>query len=73
LVEPELFRVIGQPTQAPVLLDVDHRGLLLAAPGDDRRGLVPMSTIDDVSEVTSDLGHTRPTGNPQLTELLKAF
>ena len=38
-------------------MDIDHYGLLLAAPSDDRRGFVPTGPIDDVREVTPDLCH----------------
>ncbi len=56
-VEPGFLGVLGELAQPLVLLDVDHDGLLLSAPGDDRRGLLPPGTVDDVGEVASDLGH----------------
>src|SRR5690606_21516285 len=56
-VEPGVLGVLGDTAQPLVLLDVDHDGLLLAPPRDDRRGLLAPGTIDDVGKVASDLGH----------------
>jgi hypothetical protein len=56
-IEPGLLRLLSKPPQDLVLLGIDHYGFLLAAPSDDRRGLVPTSAIDDVRQVAADLGH----------------
>ncbi|BFV58358.1 hypothetical protein KCMC57_up34620 [Kitasatospora sp. CMC57] len=42
--------------QMLVLANIEYYGFLLAPPRDDRRGLVPTRTIEDVRKVAANLG-----------------